>query len=995
MISRKPLPQTYDPRTAAAARTPTPNSAPDTLAPPAAPGDATASVETNPFKKRLVASATGSSTASAAGSASGSTSGSAPAPPPLPKAPRPESNLLIFEPGELQEAARAEALANSQPPTIPEGPSDEWNVVGNGEQPEVIPLSRQSSWENFTDDDDDDDKDKDKADKGKANATDETPAKQAVPGPSSAPEVVQPDQPATAPELVLTAVPPIPIQSSAPEVVPSRQPTPARSLLDDADDVAPPPGPPPTAPAQPPRPAETAKTETYQVKIIRWNDGQGSANGRESPILLQNKNGPCPLVALVNALSLSTPAASPTALVDILKSREQVSLSLVLDAMFEDLVSGRTSGGDGDGDDQSEMPDVGELYSFLQGLHTGMNVNPRFLPTTAVLNAYKRTSLQHLHPSMRVRAMPGTFEDTREMQLYATFGIPLIHGWLPSREADAVVCEALVRQSAPSYDSVQNLFFHESELETKLLTPRPGADSGDSGLTPEEQTLYQDVLTIKAFLAQSATQLTPYGIEAVATSMRPGTISILFRNDHFSTLYRHPETMQLMVLVTDAGYATHEEIVWETLVDVRGERAEFYSGDFRLVGGATHDAAAAAATTATDTTADTTTASASHDAGWTTVQNSRHGRTSQSAGSHGSLPTLTVETGGPSLGRQLSRDEQEDRDLALALQLQEEEEEQHRAEEARRRRESQLSEQFIEQQARQRPASGASPNRVGSDGGNSGNSGNGGNRNSSRPGNSSQTHVGPRHSSAGHNYYLGGGCGPSLSPSSSSGRTGGGGGPRRSTSSVASSPAAASAGSLSATPSRYRGRSSTGTAAAAGAGTTSSSSSSAAMAALTAASGLPLSTAAAASISPQPLLAIRPSPRPAVHRPPAEDDDEAPPSYEEAAQEAPYHPPGEELSPSQQRAQMLRASASVGGGGRGRGSGSVGNTNNLASTTGSVRRTAQNSFPGASMIRPGVYAQQPLAGRQQQMQQYQQQQYLRQQYEDAQLRERDRDCVIM
>ncbi len=70
--------------------------------------------------------------------------------------------------------------------------------------------------------------------------------------------------------------------------------------------------------------------------------------------------------------------------------------------------------------------------------------------------------------------------------------------------------------------------------------------------------------------------------------MEPGSISILFRNDHFSTLYRHPQTHQLFGLVTDAGFAGHDEVVWESLVDVSGENAEFFSGDFRLVGGALH-----------------------------------------------------------------------------------------------------------------------------------------------------------------------------------------------------------------------------------------------------------------------------------------------------------------------------------------------------------------------------------------------------------------------
>ena len=83
-----------------------------------------------------------------------------------------------------------------------------------------------------------------------------------------------------------------------------------------------------------------------------------------------------------------------------------------------------------------------------------------------------------------------------------------------------------------------------------------------------------------AFLTTSATQLTPWGLEVITKAVRPGSVSILFRNDHFSTLYRHPQTQKLFTLVTDAGYYTHDEVVWESLADVRGERTEFFSGDF-------------------------------------------------------------------------------------------------------------------------------------------------------------------------------------------------------------------------------------------------------------------------------------------------------------------------------------------------------------------------------------------------------------------------------
>ncbi|KAH7320738.1 hypothetical protein B0I35DRAFT_351242, partial [Stachybotrys elegans] len=288
----------------------------------------------------------------------------------------------------------------------------------------------------------------------------------------------------------------------------------------------------------PTRQAVDANTETYQIKNIEWHDLSAAKNPRVSPILVQNANGPCPLVALVNALTMTTPAEEPdVALVQVLRSREQVSLNLLLDAVFDELMSSRRTGS-GDA-----LPDVSDLYAFLLSLHTGMNVNPRFIPTT---------------------------QNTHEMGLYATFSIPLIHGWLAA-PSDPVY-EALERQAA-SYEDVQNLLFREEELEDRLV-------NSESGLSESEQQLYQDIITIKSFLSTSATQLTHWGIEVIGKAIRPGTFAILFRNDHFSTLYCHPETKQLLTLVTDAGYRSHEDVVWESLVDVNGERTEFFSGNF-------------------------------------------------------------------------------------------------------------------------------------------------------------------------------------------------------------------------------------------------------------------------------------------------------------------------------------------------------------------------------------------------------------------------------
>ncbi|OCK85460.1 hypothetical protein K432DRAFT_377586 [Lepidopterella palustris CBS 459.81] len=446
----------------------------------------------------------------------------------------------------------------------------------------------------------------------------------------------------------------------------------------------------PTGVETPDTKARRQRKEHYQIKHIRWFDAN-KRGIRKSPILTQNANGPCPLLALVNALVLSTPANEETALIETLRTREQVSLGLLLDAVFDELMSGRRGGA------AQGLPDVGELYQFLVTLHTGMNVNPSFVKA-----ARSAEGVSNIHPSLRHQ--PGGFEDTREMRLYSTFNIPLIHGWLPPSESRAYVAFDRV---AKTYEDAQHIQFQEEELDSKLRA---------EGLNQDEQRLFEDVHAIKDFLTKWPTQLSDYGLQAIISSLKPGQIGILFRNDHFSTLYKEPRSEQLLTLVTDAGYSSHEEIVWESLVDISGQRSELFSGDFRPVG----NNQSTNANPRTVTQRVQSMLDIDGNQGWSTVQ-SRNRRSHQTSASTSALQTRQ-ESGVVSRPASTipppttaSKIEQEDHDLALALQLQEEEEDRHRRSlEERRRRENELSEQAISQHSRngdgtRRPRNGENP----------------------------------------------------------------------------------------------------------------------------------------------------------------------------------------------------------------------------------------------------------------------------------------------
>ncbi|OAL73505.1 hypothetical protein A7D00_1532 [Trichophyton violaceum] len=310
------------------------------------------------------------------------------------------------------------------------------------------------------------------------------------------------------------------------------------------DIVEPAPSPKPTSPA-PSSQHSSHKSEIYDIRIINWTDG--TTELRQSPILVQNENGPCPLLALVNGLVLRSPINAQTPLIRALHSRERISLGLLIQALFDELVSSP--------DVNSELPDIEALSVFLTMLHTGMNVNPRLTPI--------------LHPPT-----PGTFLKTRDIELYSTFDLPLVHGWTAAPSSPTH--EAMLRV-AEYHDDIQLLHFKREDLESRAINT--------GSLAPDEQRLFEDIDTIQRFVTvDHPTQLSPFGLQHLERSIPAGSICVLFRNDHFATLFKHPLSNQLFTLVTDAGYAGHAEIVWESLVDVNGTSSELYSGDFRPVG---------------------------------------------------------------------------------------------------------------------------------------------------------------------------------------------------------------------------------------------------------------------------------------------------------------------------------------------------------------------------------------------------------------------------
>lgn len=153
----------------------------------------------------------------------------------------------------------------------------------------------------------------------------------------------------------------------------------------------------------------------------------------------------------------------------------------------------------------------------------------------------------------------GDFEYTRELEIFDVFRINLYHGWL------------IDPQQTQLYDNLKNKSYNQL-VEMSLESP-------DSN--PNEEKEFKRLLA-QNFLEQTASQLTYYGLSELHASLAPDELCILFRNNHFSTLYKHPRSGELFILVTDNGYLMHGDIVWETLDNIEGD-GTFCNSNFRPI----------------------------------------------------------------------------------------------------------------------------------------------------------------------------------------------------------------------------------------------------------------------------------------------------------------------------------------------------------------------------------------------------------------------------
>jgi len=263
--------------------------------------------------------------------------------------------------------------------------------------------------------------------------------------------------------------------------------------------------------------AEENKDLDNNIYHVKWI----SFSGSECGVITQNINGPCPLISIINVLSLRGRLKLPS-------SCQVISAEQLLEYLADLLINIQPDSLNAEQDFHHNMNDA---IAILPKLQSGLDVNIRFSGVK-------------------------DFEYTPECIIFDLVGTGLYHGWLVDPQMEEVVLAV----GNKSYNQVVEY----------IITGRSSEDSLEEA----------KALLAEQFLEECASQLTYHGICELNSVMKDGQLAVFFRNNHFSTLCKNGDTLYL--LVTDQGFLDQADVVWETLDNIQGDTV-FVDQHFNLV----------------------------------------------------------------------------------------------------------------------------------------------------------------------------------------------------------------------------------------------------------------------------------------------------------------------------------------------------------------------------------------------------------------------------
>ncbi|KAJ2653471.1 hypothetical protein IWW40_000525 [Coemansia sp. RSA 1250] len=281
---------------------------------------------------------------------------------------------------------------------------------------------------------------------------------------------------------------------------------------------------------------QTQSPTQYKLKDIQWQDVR-TQRLREVKIVTQNENGPCPLIALINVLLLGNVVQLEGTRRTI--SEEEMTQMLANTLLQHDAASPAVA-----------ETDVAAILSLLPTLNRGLDVDLQFA---------------HIYD----------FAESPPLQLFRAFGVDLVHGWVVDVDREPQVADVLLNECRNSYEGAVEFVLAADEASGgQVMGARREEPFGGEQVARARQ--------LNAWLQDTATQLTDCGLHMLGTMLPDHRLCVLFRNNHFSALYKRASG-ELFALCTDEAVAGDPRIVWESLRDVHQATSQFFDSQFNLL----------------------------------------------------------------------------------------------------------------------------------------------------------------------------------------------------------------------------------------------------------------------------------------------------------------------------------------------------------------------------------------------------------------------------
>ncbi|KAI9095832.1 hypothetical protein DFS34DRAFT_164167 [Phlyctochytrium arcticum] len=335
---------------------------------------------------------------------------------------------------------------------------------------------------------------------------------------------------------------------------------------------------------------EDSVDKSYRLKPITFHDPV-THNPRDLKIVTQNRNGPCPLLALCNVLLLRGE-------IFISQEWEEVSYENLIMLLGEWLTNRlpteaekkgktvlRASSENLDIDFAGGAKPVNKHLNHVRsdlddGTHSAKRlsvrhqINPNFDQNLTDVLEILPTLQTGLDVNVRFDS-PFSFEFSPSLLVFDIFSVKLCHGWTVDPQDEETY--RVVVTKCGSYNHAVETIIQGEELSAAVQ--KQANDTSTEGqpatrLSEADEQILHDSLVCRQFLDSTASQLTYHGLMALSESLPPNTFTVLFRNNHFHTLYKRVQmdgTISLYTLVTDQGFVHADGVVWERMENVEGD----------------------------------------------------------------------------------------------------------------------------------------------------------------------------------------------------------------------------------------------------------------------------------------------------------------------------------------------------------------------------------------------------------------------------------------